>query len=265
MTLEQISALTLLECLDEVLPRILNYSLIPEGEPAYQLDVDTEIDTYDRIAINPVFFAKPSRERVESEFAEYTQELIDEENARLAAEAAAIAEEERLVAEQAEEEEAARIQALRDRVATLEEYGHRVIELYTGEWFPNAKAWFRDNVQIHSDGIESLLDTLEVHLVVAQAEAAERANSEALESIRESSKAKCRACEDAVIDYNLKGLISGMYDSLDIDLVEERFDTIMQRLRNNRPDKAKALITAADLSGTIYTEDFRQELISILS
>ncbi len=83
MKLEKIAALTLKDLIRKIIPRILDLSSVPEGEPIFQLDVDENKDFYDRIILNSVL-VKPSLDRMNEELNEIKAELTAEENARLA-------------------------------------------------------------------------------------------------------------------------------------------------------------------------------------
>jgi hypothetical protein len=91
MTLEEISALELKDNIDMILDRILDYSVLEEGEAAYSLDEDEEIDLYDRIYINKKLVLPPEV-RILQEWQEYITDLTDTELARLKAQADAAAE-----------------------------------------------------------------------------------------------------------------------------------------------------------------------------
>jgi len=86
MTLEQIAALTVEDVYKTLLDRILDLSVVPEGEEWVTLHEDEELPFYDRLIIHPTL-VKPSMELLEAELVTYKAELTIIEEARLAEEA----------------------------------------------------------------------------------------------------------------------------------------------------------------------------------
>lgn len=82
MTLEEIENLQLEDLIHEIIPRILDASVVPDGEPVYQLDLDEEKDFYERIMFHPSII-KPTAERVIEELDEIKEGFRVTEQARL--------------------------------------------------------------------------------------------------------------------------------------------------------------------------------------
>jgi hypothetical protein len=84
MTIEEINELKLSDNLDMILDRILDYSVLEEGEAAYSLDEDESMDLYDRIYMNKKIILPPA-DRIQGEWDQYIAELVAIELDRLQA------------------------------------------------------------------------------------------------------------------------------------------------------------------------------------
>lgn len=89
MNYEQISALTLNDSITMLFHRIVDLSLLPEGEAAWEYDSEIGLSEIDHWIFN-VVLVKPTLEALEAEFVTYKAELTAIEDARIA-EAARVA------------------------------------------------------------------------------------------------------------------------------------------------------------------------------
>lgn len=162
MTLEQINALTLENVPVDVIARLLT------GE--YTIEVDEAIENgFDRILV--IDAVKPTREEAEAEFLIYKQELLDEENARLA--------------------EVARMADINSRLDALTD--SRAAHYSINPDVPNAAAWIRDNI-LKADAV-----TAEANLAALEsADAEQKAQRDAVAYV-EKRKAEYPSIEELIV------------------------------------------------------------------
>ncbi len=75
MTVDQILNQTLYDTYIQLIIRILDTSIVPEGEPIAMLDNDDELSFYERLIVHQNL-VKPELSRLESELVEYKEELV---------------------------------------------------------------------------------------------------------------------------------------------------------------------------------------------
>lgn len=259
MTLQEINALSILGCIDVIIQRVVDVSIVPVGESVYQLDPDTDLSDYERIRWNPKLFP-PTESRLLQEFEEYKQELLDVEQARLdsiaALEAAAIA-------------ETNRVQDIKDRWEALRPLERECYDASNfGEHIPNLEADLFKKLILNNpskENAETILAALEDEYPAVKEIADAKKAREELNQLSAIIKRRCELAETLIIGYNTAKMIAGEMSSADVDAAEVLFSDVLKYLQLKRPDKAKNAIVSANIENTVYTEDFRQELINILS
>ena len=270
MTLTEIENLQYIDCANILYKRLFNI----DDDEIYVWVVDTDLPDYDRMLVKDGY-VKPTEEQLLAELEEYKAELTEEENARLEAEAAAEAQAE--VERQAAEQAAAEAQARQDRVSAITEYFAHDNKACTthnnGEWVSNAK-WYANIVLkelLPSDFTvefteeqDSLLSELESIIANRETEKQEQANDLQLTESAKKTISKCNRVFEYVVKYNQTKYIAGEIDDTGLDTLETQWADIVSALHNFRPKKAAGLITALDLTGTIYTETQRTDILNIL-
>lgn len=215
------------------LSRMLDYNLVPEGEPAITIDPDDTKTTYARIILHANLGIKPTKAAITNEIEVYKSELIVIEQARL--------------------DELARVQNLIDRIAALDEpdYAHAVLN----SSIPNAILHRKVTILKNANHAEA-----EANLVILEAKDVELASLKAAKEAnmvkKKLGKIKRKVCEEIL------NLIAGNNSEANlseaqIDSMETLYTDITTALRSSRAKKAKRLITEATPDGVFITESFK--------
>lgn len=230
MTLEQINALILEDRMVDIFSRLI------EGD--YSIEVDEEIDDlYDSLTV--IGADKPTREAAEAEFLVYQQELIDQENARLA--------------------EVARLQDLTDRIAALSDKSAAHTSLNPD--VPNAALWIKENI------LEAESVTAEANMVALEsADASEKATRDAEQAraaIRAKGKLAKNACDAALAIIN--GYGQDLTEQEESDLMANH-GAALQLLQLNKAWSFKSYIEAIDpVNDSVITAQMKQDLLDELA
>jgi len=174
-------------------------------------------------------------------------------------------------------QEAATIEKLRreDLQARLDALGvdtHKAIQA-AGFEYPNLK--FLRNVTLVGDTqhnkvgmtaeeAESFMTAVEAAAVTVKAE---REAAEADKALEEAAEKMMKRCTDAmkyIVKFNMGKLALGELDKAGLDTLEEMFLPASTKMQVIRPNDAADLIEALDITGTVYTETERTELLNIL-
>lgn len=243
MTIEEIELIELdQERLDILVARMFDLSIIPEDETAYTLDIDENMEFFDRIYFNKRLNA-PDLARFEQELEEYRNELKQVEYERLSV----IAEAEREAQRLAREAYFARVEALNIRKALVE----------LGEDVPNT-AFKR--IEIMNDDNEAELARLEAAYATVQAREAQEAAERQLKETSKRVREICNRCTEIVIEYNL---VSGL-TSQQKDDQAATYAAAMEALRQWRPMKFKNAIEAMVVDPVLAPAALRDKLVAYL-
>lgn len=152
MTLSEITAITLESHFFAVLSRLIDLTLTPEGEAAYEIaEQIADESMYDRTTLN-VAFTKPLLSDMEAELVIFKQELTDTENARLA--------------------EKARLDDLDSRFNAIGDRDGGFPSFHKLALGSNPAAYYRDSIKAESDPVvaESRMAAIEAQEVLEIAE-----------------------------------------------------------------------------------------------
>lgn len=233
MTLQEIAALTLEETFDVLLPRVLDLSIVPSREQPYSLDLDDTKPFYDRIYWNSNLNAPPEQVFID-ELAEYKVELSGYEQARL--------------------DEIARVDALKARFDALDSdilssigvagYDSERIVLYND----------LDKARIIKLGDTASLDAIEASWAAIKL----RYLRESRRKQGASARIICQTVLDIIGGHNIQNGTSGA----ELDNMTGLYGNILSALQQNRPLKAKSLITAVTPDGVFVTQEMKDEVLA---
>ena len=231
--IEKINATTLEDVFYHILSRVIDISSFTEK--VYMIDEDESMSYYDRVIINSKL-VKPTLERLNEELAEYKSELLVVENARLA--------------------EVARVQAITDRWNAIP--NHRGAYHEAKVLVSNLKL---DLKRIIKENDTSTLDLLEDKSVIYQGKESVDRSRELRKKKGSGARKICTEILDIIAGYNIENSLS----TAQKDGLEASYGPIVQALTINRPMKAKPLLVAVPVDGTIVTQEMKDEILEVYS
>lgn len=233
MNLQAIQELTLDKCFGTVLSRVIDLSIVPQGQPLYTLHLDESKSFYDRVILNAVL-VKPSLQDLEAELAEYKTELTVAENARLA--------------------EIARVEDIMSRFSAIQDI--RGVAASINVDCPNPPSLLKEIIQNNS---QQLLASLEA---AATAFSIKVQREKDIEQVRKVGAIAVKACNhviEVIAGYNITRLLTpAQKDSM---LVQ--FAPVLQALQQFRPGVAKSLIEAITPDETLVTSDMKSDILEV--
>ena len=105
--------------------------------------------------------------------------------------------------------------------------------------------------------LENSMNTFQANI---EKEAQDRALQQAAQVVIDRSNAAMKF----IISFNMSKISTLELDSAGLDALEVMFSEALTKIQNMRPDKAADLIEALDITGTVYTEVERVQLVNIL-
>jgi len=225
MTIQEINALLI-----DSYWEILTYRLLPTLTPD---KMEMQGNKYTDIMLNSTF-TKPTLLEYEAEFVIYKQELVDQENARLA--------------------EVARVEDIKSRYSILEPYIHSLKIGSTLADQPNPAIILRELTKPEKLIDLELMESKYPSLLAASQKKQIRADKKV---IGNKQKAACEECL-AII----RGDNNGKTDA-DIDSMLTTFAPIYAALIQHRPNKVRTLVEAVPNDGII--DILKQELLEELA
>jgi len=214
-TLEEIQSIQVSDVIIELMARVLDISLVPLGEPFYNLLPDEGQSVYDRVQVH-IALEKPSMNQLTVALEGYIDELI-----------------ERFDVNAAENE---RVAALEARFAGLKDL--RMAMERTGNQEPNAKL-FKKRIIDNND--TDLLAILEADDALYRPEKEEDDQIEEEIELGKEAKSVCDQCLDLIRGHNKKNNIT----VAEINSMKTEFLPIYQVLVDGMPSEARVLINAA--------------------
>ena len=235
MNFEQINGLTLEKTYSILLGRILDLSVVPNGEQFVSLHSNEELDFYDRILLHPNL-VKPSLEVLNSELVSYKQELTDAEQARL--------------------DEVARVDNIVSRFEAIDNLQGAMEE--SGLFFRNPALELK---RIISEDDQERLELLESSLAsFKDKESAKKIKSDR----KEKGKLARQACEEVlevVAGFNIERSLTKEQK----DQMESENADLLQALMSKRPGKFKSLMVAKVPDGVLLTQEMKDEVLEVLA
>jgi len=249
MTLTEIENLKYIDCANILYKRLFNI----DDDKIYVSVVDTDLPDYERLVMEEGAI-KPTEEQFLAELNQYKTELIAEYN----------------IAEQAKIDERQR------RLTTIKSFfakDNYVCTIYNNnEWVSNAKYFANITLEEQlpsplkdfSEEDESLLVSLETIIQNRETEIEAQKQDEIAKEAAKLTINKCNSVFEYVVKYNQTQYLLGNIDDAGLDVLETQWTDIVSALHNFRPKKAHDLIANLDLTGTIYTEKEREEILALL-
>ena len=231
MTFAEINNLTIEQTYLVLIPRILDLSVVPAGEPHVQLHENEELPFYERLLLH-ASLVKPSEQVFSNELDAYKQELTDAEQARL--------------------DEEARVNALQARFDALGDLRGAMGKLGKGD--VNSKLEMK---RIIEEDDTAALDALESADVDFQNDIEDRNANEQAKKIL----ALINQCVKVVMKHNIKNQLSAAQK----DQQKTDHAALFQHLADYRPGKFKSALDGVQPDGTIVKQDLKDELLALLA
>ena len=242
MTLTEINNLTMNDVIEILLQRVLDYSVLGDGDQPYILDPlvdENDVRTFlQRVSFNTKLIIPVDLEaQLNAEFLVYQQELLNEENARLA--------------------EIARMQDLKDRVKALKDINRTHFNLNPD--IPNVTLWIKENIyEADPTSAENNLQALETEDANVKTAKDAQVVIDNKVATGQFVRKVCSYILDLVIGNNKeKNLTEAQLNQMEVD-----YANVFKHLQNYRPIDAKNAIVAMSPDGTLVTQADKDEYLA---
>ena len=115
-----------------------------------------------------------------------------------------------------------------------------------------------------ADYAESIMQQIEAEAVNVKAAREAREKQAELDKAAQIIMDRANNGMKYIVAYNMDQIALGNLDSAGLDNLETLFADVLTKIQAVRPDKAADIVETLDLTGTVYTETQRTELINIL-
>jgi hypothetical protein len=233
MNFEQIDALTIEQTFSTLINRILDLSVVPNGEPVYQLDQDDSLPFYDRVIMNQAL-VKPPLSNIQAELVEYQNELRVVEQARL--------------------DEIARVEAIKVRWNAISDVRGALSEAGISD-VPNTAIELK---RIIDENDEARLSLLESSAAAWDVKVAAQAVKNSRKNAGKAARKVCEDVIDLIAGFNLERSLT----TEQITQMQSTFADANALLKNNQPWGAKAAIEAITPDGTLVTQEMKDAALA---